>query len=72
MKSIWKAKIFVLTALVIFSCSEDEKKKEEVRPVRVQVVAEVGSQTTRTFSGVAQPGVETKLSFKVSGSSFDY
>jgi len=67
MNNIWKAKIFALTALVIFSCSEDEKKKEDVRPVRFQVVAEVGSQTTRTFSGVAQPGVETKLSFKVSG-----
>ncbi|MCZ6693540.1 MAG: efflux RND transporter periplasmic adaptor subunit [Bacteroidetes bacterium] len=68
MNYIWKANLVILTALTIFSsCSKEEKKEEVIRPVRFQTVAEAGGQMTRIFSGVAQPGFETKLSFKVSG-----
>ena len=68
MNYIRKVNTVVLTTLAIFSsCSEEKKRDEVLRPIRFQTVEEAGGQKTRIFSGVAQPGVETKLSFKVFG-----
>lgn len=50
------------------SCSGEKLQSEPVlRPVRAVQVFSTGSQRVRTFSGVAQAGVESKISFKVSG-----
>jgi len=51
-----------------FSCSEAEKEQEEIiRPVRYQQVFLTGSARVRSFSGFAQAGLESRLSFKVPG-----
>ena len=58
----------VAAGLTFVSCSQEKPEPEEVlRPVRVQQVFARGGVRTRTFSGVAQAGVESKLSFKVGG-----
>jgi RND family efflux transporter MFP subunit len=41
--------------------------EERIRPVRTMQVFEVGGGRLRTFSGSAQAGVESRLSFKVDG-----
>ena len=52
----------------MFACgSKKEEKKEIVRPVLYQEVIPGGGVQTRTFSGTAKSGTETKLSFKVAG-----
>ena len=46
---------------------ELEEPQELIRPVRFQQVEAAGSSRFRVFSGQAQAGVESRLSFKVSG-----
>lgn len=59
---------FVTTLILAVSCAKKEVTPEPIlRPVRVQQVFAGGGSRTRTFSGVAQSGVESKISFKVSG-----
>ncbi len=54
--------------LLLFSCGENEVEQAEViRPVRFQKVFSTGISRTRGFSGVAQAGQESRLSFKVAG-----
>jgi RND family efflux transporter MFP subunit len=53
--------------LFLISCSEEKKVEEAIRPVRYEQVFASGGARTRTFSGVAKAGVESKLSFKVPG-----
>ncbi len=62
-------KLFLLLAIMAFSaCTKKEVSKEEVlRPVRYQEVLASGGVQLKTFSGSARAGIETKLSFKVSG-----
>ncbi|UCH84876.1 MAG: efflux RND transporter periplasmic adaptor subunit [Candidatus Latescibacterota bacterium] len=71
-----KALLFssVLCALVsvsvLFVSSCAKKPVDDgpaIRPVRAQQVFASGGSRTRAFSGAAQAGVESKLSFKVSG-----
>jgi len=51
------------------SCSKTEVvEKEQIRPVRYEAVFLTGSSKVRTFSGAAQAGQESNLSFKVGGS----
>lgn len=58
----------LILTLSYFSCSEPEKEQEVIiRPVRYQQVFLSGSARTRTFSGFAQAGQESRLSFKVPG-----
>ena len=53
---------------LLVSCSKDEVSQEPfLRPVRVQQVFATGGARVRNFSGVAQAGVESKISFKVGG-----
>jgi RND family efflux transporter MFP subunit len=62
--------IFMLAFLagLLVSCSKEESSPELiVRPVRYMQVYSSGGRQVRTFSGVAQAVVESKLSFKVAG-----
>ena len=61
--------LFSLLILCVFSScgGKEEEKKEIIRPVRYQKVVPGGVISSRTFSGTASSGTETKLSFKVGG-----
>lgn len=56
-----------LIGLSLFSCGEQDQVKEIIRPVRYEKVYSTGGNRIRTFSGVAQAGVQSNLSFKVAG-----
>ncbi len=67
-------KITVLAALVCsasmlhVACNNGEPKAVEIiRPVRYKQVFSTGGSKERTFSGAAKSGVQSNLSFKVSG-----
>jgi multidrug efflux system membrane fusion protein len=53
--------------LVIFSCGKEEQPQEIIRPVRYLQVFSTGGTRMRTFPGVVQAGLESKLSFQVPG-----
>ena len=59
----------ILTMFVSLTSCSGEKPVPQVtlRPVRVQQVFAEGGGRVRMFSGVAEAGVESKISFKVSG-----
>ena len=64
------SKLCAAAALCLFflSCSGEKETVEEiVRPVRCEQVFSTGGSRSRTFSGVAKAGIESKLSFKVPG-----
>lgn len=72
MKKIYLKLIMILLAMVLFiGCNEQKASKEKeivIRPVRyIKVYAQKGDRV-RTFSGVSQAALESKLSFKVNGS----
>ncbi len=55
-------------ALVVAACDREPPPTEPVlRPVRYQEVVAAGGQRTRTFSGVARAGTESRLSFRIAG-----
>lgn len=55
-------------SVALFACGEKkEEKVETIRPVVYQKVVPGGGVQTRTFSGTAISGTETRLSFKVAG-----
>jgi len=61
----WK---FALLATLFIACGkQEEEKKEVIRPVKYQRVAPGGGLKTRSFTGTAVSGTETRMSFKVSG-----
>lgn len=66
-KKLRKTGIAVCMLTVVISCQKKEEVKEVVRPVRFQQVFATGGSRVRTFSGTAQSGQESKLSFKVAG-----
>jgi len=57
----------VLGILVVLSCADKEEPPEIIRPVRYQPVFSTGGNRVRTFTGVAQAGLESQLSFRVPG-----
>lgn len=58
----------LLLLLALCSCGRKEPTQETVlRPVRTQQVFATGGNRVRRFSGVAQAGVESKISFRVGG-----
>ncbi len=69
MKTIPKSKFLLITIFLSFllSCAEEKKIPELLRPVRYEKVFSTGGDRWRQFSGVAQAGLESKLSFKVAG-----
>lgn len=57
-----------LALLLLISCSRKQDEAAElIRPVRYERVFATGGMRIRTFSGTAQAGLESKLSFKVPG-----
>ncbi len=62
--------VWLLGCLLAAGCAERESAEpapEIVRPVRVQQVFASGGAQRRAFSGIAKPGIESRLSFKVGG-----
>jgi len=59
--------VFVIATLLFLSCQEKEQTREIIRPVRYIQVFSTGGSRIRTFPGVAQAGMESRLSFKVPG-----
>ena len=58
----------VLIGIFLFSCAKKEEVGQEIiRPVRYMQAYSTGGTRVRTFSGVIQAGLESNLSFKVSG-----
>ena len=54
--------------LVLVGCGGDQQQVvETIKPVKFQKVSRSGGSFGRTFSGTAKAGVETQLSFRVSG-----
>lgn len=62
---LWASMLAII--LMILSCAKEKEAPEILRPVRYQKVFSTGGERTRTFSGVAQAGLESRLSFKVPG-----
>jgi len=60
--------LLVLPAFLTSCNKEEVVEKEVIRPVRYASVFSTSSSRTRVFSGAAQAGQESNLSFKVSGS----
>ncbi|NIM97999.1 MAG: efflux RND transporter periplasmic adaptor subunit [candidate division Zixibacteria bacterium] len=58
--------LFFLPVLFL-SCGKEEVREEIIRPVRYIQVFSTGGSQIRSFSGVAQAGLESNLSFKVPG-----
>ncbi len=58
---------FLLGALLFPSCQEKEPAQEIIRPVRYIEATPTMGVYVRTFSGVAQSGTESRLSFRVPG-----
>lgn len=61
--------VAALSGLGASSCREEKPRRPEqvIRPVRTIKVFSTGGDRVRTFSGVTQAGMESRLSFKVSG-----
>jgi len=58
----------LLWAIALPACESEEPVREPIiRPVRTQQVFSTGGTRVRTFSGTAQAGLESRLSFKVAG-----
>jgi len=59
----------LLMSSALISCRKEEPKAltPVIRPVRTVQVFSSGGNRMRSFAGVAQAGVESKMSFKVSG-----
>ena len=53
--------------LLVAGCGEETQEEEIIRPVRYEQALSSGGNRARTFSGTAQAGAESSLSFKVSG-----
>ena len=62
-----KYMIIGLVCFMLAGCSKQEPEPEIIRPVRYTQVFKTGGDRVRGFSGVAQSGIESKLSFKVPG-----
>lgn len=58
---------FLLGILFFPACQEKEQPQEIIRPVRYFQVFSTGGTRVRNFSGVAQAGLESRLSFRVPG-----
>lgn len=61
---IW---IILFETILFISCGQEEREKEIIRPIRYIQAYSTGGVRIRTFAGVAQAGMESNLSFKVTG-----
>ena len=61
-------RVALLSLLGLAACGGNDVEKDPiVRPVRYEQVFSTGAARTRSFSGTAQAGLESRLSFKVGG-----
>jgi RND family efflux transporter MFP subunit len=60
-------KILIVSTLLFSYCQEQEQIQEVIRPVRYIKAMSTKGSYMRTFSGVAQSGTESRLSFRVPG-----
>ncbi len=65
-RSGYSCLLFFLLMLFL-SCGKEEVQEKIIRPVRYIQVFSTGGSRVRSFSGVAQAGLESNLSFKVHG-----
>ena len=63
--------IAMAAVLAMLGCEDAQEEPELIRPVRYVVVEGSDAATQRTYSGVAQSGQESRLSFQVSGQVLD-
>lgn len=64
--------LILISILFVASCQEKAAPpKELIRPVRYQPVIEQPANPTQIFAGTARAGVESRLSFRVSGRIID-
>lgn len=68
MKHIGRAVWMLAAGTLLAGCGgKDAEPEPVIRPVRTQVVYAAGADRERSFSGVAEASMESRLSFKVSG-----
>ncbi len=60
--------VAVVLATFLLACGEKvEQPPPAIRPVRYQRVFATGAERIRAFTGVAKAGIESKISFRISG-----
>ncbi len=60
--------LLIVVLLLCSNCgSKEQPIAEAIKPVKFQKIARAGGSFGRNFSGTAKAGVETQLSFRVSG-----
>lgn len=67
MHKLKSCSLLLLGLILGFSCSKEVEQQEVIRPVRYMQVYSTGGSRVRIFTGVAQAGIESRLSFKVPG-----
>ncbi|MEQ8471516.1 MAG: efflux RND transporter periplasmic adaptor subunit [Marinoscillum sp.] len=69
MKTMKNTYLALLSLILLFGCgdSNEEEKRELIKPIKYGIVESVGGLTTRTFNGITQSGSETNLSFRTGG-----
>lgn len=64
--------MLLLSSLALGACGErDEEVEERLRPVRYMTIGDVDVIRDRSFSGTSKSSLESRLSFKVSGTIVD-
>ena len=67
-----KALAVIAVGLAVSGCGEQTQEFEErLRPVRIMTVSDANVFRGRTFSGTSKSSLESRLSFKVSGTIID-
>ncbi|MEM0938697.1 MAG: efflux RND transporter periplasmic adaptor subunit [Bacteroidota bacterium] len=57
----------VILLLIAIGCGEKAVDEARIRPVKYEEISLIGGIQKRTFTGTAQSGTETNLSFRLSG-----
>lgn len=60
-------KTIVVSLVPVIGCADAPQVEEIIRPVRYEAVLATGGSRVREFSGIAQAGLRSRLSFKVTG-----
>ncbi len=66
-KSFLITTVIAATIALTFSACSDEKKEQQLRPVRTMTLQAANAISSHTFNGIARSDVAARLSFNVSG-----
>jgi len=66
-KRVITTTIITATIALVFSACSDEKKEQQLRPVRTMTLKAANAISSHTFNGIARSDVAARLSFNVSG-----